>query len=889
MEQFKYKISVITPIYNVEKYLEETILSVISQSMGFGENIQLILINDGSTDNSEEICLKYKEMFPNNIIYVKQENKGVSSARNHGMDFIEGKYVNFLDSDDKWKSNAFLKIYDFFETHYDEIDLVAGRMRFFEATKNFHPLDYKFNRNKIVNILEDYNQIQLHITSSVIKSEIAKKYRFDQKIKYGEDAKFVNEILLNNPSYGLMRNALHYYRKRFNQSSAIQNKEKDIDWYTITVDEYYNKLFELSEKIYGCVIKYIQFLIMYDLKWRFKDRKMPPLNYRDTQIYYDKLYHLLISIDDSIILEQKNIMTEYKIFILSKKYNKNIARDLTISQYKKKNKLLDAAFYNDHFIFFIQNSSFLKIHILEVQGENIGIEGQINTVFNNSDFNIFYQVDGNEKVKLNLTENHLADIVACGKCIKQNKSFAIKIPVKKMNKLKFILQYKDYKECQLNINYTKTSKLSNQTNIYYHANEYLFYRKNMELYKIENNLRNHIFLELRLMKQLLYKKELKILLYRTIYNIVKIFKRKEIWLVSDRPNTADDNGYHLFKYICNQKNNNIKPYFVISKKSQDYEKLRKIGRVLDFDFYYYKIIFLMADKIISSQADDWVLDAFGKNNHYYRDLYNYKFIFLQHGIIKDDLSVWLHKFNKNIAMFVTSAENEYKSILDGKYGYDEKVVKLTGMPRYDFLTDEKRKQIVIMPTWRKSYAGKSIDGVRMYNFSFKYSEYFRFYNNLINDSKLLSAITKKGYKAIFVIHPALIAQYDDFTFNNVFQKNNKTHDYQTLFKESSLLITDYSSVAMDFAYLYKPIIYTQFDKNEFFERHIYFEGYFDYERDGFGPVVYDYKSTVDEIIKSIENDCIIEDKYIERMDQFYKYHDKDNCKRVYDEILKLDI
>ena len=70
-----YKISTIIPIYNVEKYLDETIKSIINQTIGF-KNIQMILVNDGSPDNSEEICLKYKEKYPNNIIYVKKENGG---------------------------------------------------------------------------------------------------------------------------------------------------------------------------------------------------------------------------------------------------------------------------------------------------------------------------------------------------------------------------------------------------------------------------------------------------------------------------------------------------------------------------------------------------------------------------------------------------------------------------------------------------------------------------------------------------------------------------------------------------------------------------------------------------------------------------------------------
>ena len=85
----------------------------------------------------------------------------------------------------------------------------------------------------------------------------------------------------------------------------------------------------------------------------------------------------------------------------------------------------------------------------------------------------------------------------------------------------------------------------------------------------------------------------------------------------------------------------------------------------------------------------------------------------------------------------------------------------------------------------------------------------------------------------------------------------------------------------------KPVIYTQFDRDEFFTQHTYTQGYFSYEDDGFGPVCYNYDDTVNEIIKMIENDCKMEEKYIQRVENFYEYHDRNNCKRVYEEILKL--
>ena len=126
MKKKEYKISVIIPVYNVEKYLEETIESVVNQTIGF-DNIQMILVNDGSPDNSEEICLKYKEKYPDNVVYVKQENAGVSSARNNGLKHATGKYVNFFDSDDIWDKNAYEKAIKFLDSNLS-VDLVAFRL-----------------------------------------------------------------------------------------------------------------------------------------------------------------------------------------------------------------------------------------------------------------------------------------------------------------------------------------------------------------------------------------------------------------------------------------------------------------------------------------------------------------------------------------------------------------------------------------------------------------------------------------------------------------------------------------------------------------------------------------------------------------------------------------
>ena len=114
------------PVFNVEKYLEEAIESVINQDIGFEENIQLILINDGSRDASGDICSRYAVRYPDNIVYIVKENGGVSSARNEGQKHVRGEYVNFLDSDDTWKQGSFLAVDRFIREHHDIRVLFTG-------------------------------------------------------------------------------------------------------------------------------------------------------------------------------------------------------------------------------------------------------------------------------------------------------------------------------------------------------------------------------------------------------------------------------------------------------------------------------------------------------------------------------------------------------------------------------------------------------------------------------------------------------------------------------------------------------------------------------------------------------------------------------------------
>ena len=123
---YKFKFSIVSAVYNVGPYIDEMIKSIVNQDIGFEKNVQLILVDDCSTDNSFDICTKWQEKYPKNIIAIRLpcNSGGASVPRNEGMKYVEGKYINCTDPDDFLTLNTLSSVYNFFEQHENEMDIV---------------------------------------------------------------------------------------------------------------------------------------------------------------------------------------------------------------------------------------------------------------------------------------------------------------------------------------------------------------------------------------------------------------------------------------------------------------------------------------------------------------------------------------------------------------------------------------------------------------------------------------------------------------------------------------------------------------------------------------------------------------------------------------------
>ena len=307
------------PIYGVDRYLEEAIESVVGQTLGFLDSIQLILVNDGSPDASEAICLRYRDAYPGNVIYMRQENAGVSAARNAGLEHASGEFVNFFDGDDRWDTDAFARILEFFD-HNPDVDFAAARIVFFDAREDAHPMDYKFVAGReIVAIDDEPSRVHMHVSSALIRRRAIGDRRFDTRLRFAEDFAFCAPIILEKGVYGALEGVSYRYRRRPTGDSAINVSMRSRTWYFDTLEFCHRSLFEYSRARYGRVHPFLQHCVMYDLQVRLRAR-LEQRPFGDDVVRYKALVaSLLRDIDDEVILAQRNIYVEHKLYALSLK------------------------------------------------------------------------------------------------------------------------------------------------------------------------------------------------------------------------------------------------------------------------------------------------------------------------------------------------------------------------------------------------------------------------------------------------------------------------------------------------------------------------------------------------------------------------------------------
>lgn len=348
---------------------------------------------------------------------------------------------------------------------------------------------------------------------------------------------------------------------------------------------------------------------------------------------------------------------------------------------------------------------------------------------------------------------------------------------------------------------------------------------------------------------------------------------------------AQDNGYYFFKYCMEngeEKRQKNHIYYVISKDAPDREKLLPYkDHVVDFMSIRHMIYMQAAELLISTDTRNHLYAMRQRGSILKRYLRKKKLVFLQHGVTALKKVDFFYGKGKSGScnLFVVTSDFE-KKIVEDYFGYAPDEIVNSGFARWDVLEDKSEglREILIMPTWRSWLENATLE-------EFKQSDYFQNYMELLNSRRFHEFLEKNDLCANFYLHSKFREFMQDFSVESqrirliAFGEEPANE----LMMRCKMLVTDYSSVCWDVFYLDKPVVFFQFDRDKYEEAH---GSYLDMDTELFGDDADNVEKLLDYMEECAENNFVIKPQYEVMRNNFYKYFDDQNSRRICDAIVE---
>ncbi len=884
---FKYKMSVIIPVYNCEEFINPCIKNLFEQTMK-SEDFQIIFVNDGSADNGGKLCEEAAKAH-SNITYFEKENGGVSSARNKGIELAEGKYILYLDADDTLTPETLQEIYKFFEKNYDKTDLVTYKIVPHREDGTTLPLHYRYKiltESGIYDLNDGVNCYIVQTTMNIcVKNKgTDKNILFDTNLKFHEDQKYIISNLQDKMTLGYCDGPEYRYLRRAGATTSMINKAYYIFEDTTKMWEDFFNMYP-----YDGVPQYIQAFYLNDITWKTATDILLPYHYSKEELKKatERLVALIKRIDDEVILNRTSLDIMLKHFLFKLKGNTNIqlrCNDNSVELiYTDKNG-------EEESIYEVEQITAI-INRFKPTGDTLKVDAFLKSpVFMYCEKPELYLICDGKRQKLELTHSMCENYRAAIKTatfwrfklnidIRETKSFHLEV----------IINGKTY---PLTYYYNNQASIQNGQKHKGFVKDGVCYTEKGGIFKIASQKSNiSLFFKYLIIFAESFLRYLfinpRILYHRINAHIAKLRNKGRIWLYLDRYGVYD-NAYDQFKHDIKIKDG-VTRYYVLNECDLDSlnEKFTEDEKksIIIFGSKQHKMLFFAAEKIITSFSNLSNVCPFGAGPmKWYSDLTEFELVYLQHGILHANLRNMYAKEKCIIDKVVVSSGFEVKNFKEN-YGYSDEDLIKSCMPRYDFMQPggEKKNRIVFSPSWRGNLIGPLVNNSRVeLPKAFVESDFYKQVNALLNSDKLHKLLEDNDLYLDFKNHPIFKC------YNYLFDvKSDRIclDGFDTKMDEYRLMITDYSSIVFDSVYMNCPVVYfvPDYDKFKAGVSHGYRQLDLPLE-EAFGPFTQTADELLEEIEKCIKNDFVPEEPYKQRMDGFFLYNDNCCRDRVYDAI-----
>lgn len=867
--EFEYKVSVIVPVYNAEETLARTMESLFAQTISQGF-MEILLIDDGSRDGSPALCDGYaREHF--NVHVIHQANAGVSAARNAGIRAAKGKYLLYLDSDDTLSPETVLNVTDFFDQHYDEIDVVVYPNAFCydSGHKEYHYRNRILTRSGVYDV-EKTLYISLTTPNVVVKNHGQRNLFFDETLKFHEDEAYLADMVMLSGKLGYVKEANYWYIQHAQQTTSKYSSpyyifESSMGLYERLIDTY---------QVNGVVSMYIQTLILNDLNWKIEQDKLLPRHYTGERM--ERAARRLSAIANHI---REDVIWKHPVMPMVNKY--------AVLALRNKNRPFVAANSNRVDILgttgTLARIASIQINVNELRLDDQGLYmlGYLASpvfTFCEDMPRLFAVFNNAARREIPLWDSRFSNRfgpLMLRRCFGFHLSCALAGPDVLHLEVAF-------RGGRYPVHFWYPEKVSVHPELGCPCLTQGGYgvicsQKEIELLpaeapKLKEARQSY--------EKKLWRENKKQWLAR---RIMEPRSSGRVWLYYDSHDSLD-NGYIQFLHDI-EKRDGVKRYYVYHGDNEELIKGKFSGKakrsLVKFGSIRHKRLLAAAQRILTAFIDRTCILPFDRVTYqYYADLFHYQVVYLQHGVMHARLPDMYSKEKVwQVDQVVVSTQFEKENLL--KLGYREEDLLTCGMPRLDRLQAGPgaggERKILFAPSWRCSLVATR-NGAQTPVEAFYSSTYYREFSAFLKDERLHAFLEKHDLYLDVQIHPMFSC------YRGCFLPAGSTRVRETRFAnvgEYLACITDFSSFMFDFIYLDRPVISYFPDREEFQSgSHSYNDFYYPIE-DGFALYCEDKEGALSALEGLAADNFALPPKLAQRAKGLYYSREADHMERLY--------
>ncbi|MDR1464094.1 MAG: CDP-glycerol:glycerophosphate glycerophosphotransferase [Oscillospiraceae bacterium] len=851
------KVSLIVPVYNVAAFLPGCLESLVAQTIDKQE-IEVLLINDGSTDESPEICREYAARYPWMRPHSK-ENEGLSATRNCGIRQARGKYLMYLDSDDKFSPETMKNVTDFFDAHEDEVDLVAFPHRYYVNGKKVKDMHYRYqvlNKTGVYDLAQYPYLAQTNI-SVCAKNRGENNILFDTAKNFRhEDQKYSTDVLREKWKIGFCA-AAEYQYNRDNGGSIVSTFFHAYYIFDSTTRWFEEMFAAYPER----VPPYIQGLFLNDIQWKLRKDILFPYHYqgKDWDQAMDRIRALLRRVDTALLMGHPIMPRAQKLYWL------RFAGAPLEAQVGPGGLCLTT----DGCVVDVSETIPIVIRRQQITDGKLQLGGYLDTIYytvaEDETPEIYAEEDGamRQLEVFDSVQSLLHPMLRMGRIF----GFRYEKPAAKLRELRFLVKIRG-QLLPTQLQYQPFGGLKTPyTKIIQGGFEITRDRLCISLRKASWLQRR-----IRILKNTLPLLRHPRLTATRVAAALLDHPGKRIWLYYDLYSVETDNGYFQFQNDFSKKDG-VKRYYVIDRAYPNRKKLfswRQRRRLVKKGSWRHRFLYLCAEEILTAFFGSTPIYPFTSEREEigYEDIFRFRVTYLQNGVLHAALHTSNHAERCRADRVVVSTPFEFENYRN-RYAYREDQLICTGMARYDRIDRRHppEKRILFAPSWRK-YLTHQINPAHWDPIRHRIveSDYYKNFLTFLTDPRLHAVLETCDYTMDIKLHPILSGTPGLFEIDHprirVLTEEPPPENYK-------VFLTDFSSYVFDFVYLGRTIAYFLPDEVQFRAGMHHYRALDLPWDEAFGSIAFTAEDAVQQLLALAERNFEPEEIYLQRMEHFF--------------------